>query len=128
MRKLMAFLIILASAPATAAVQMPDFNPDKTCHEAFGEKGTRPSGRLLRICLESEQKHYNLSRTAWEYLTEDSAQACDAQVKRAIGRAHVVRRFNYPGLVDPYAELWLCVDKRLKAEDAHRPPKPFQKW
>jgi hypothetical protein len=129
MRRLVIFLSLFAVAPAGAAnAPMPDFDSGKTCQDVFGQKGTRPSAHLLKICLQSEQKHYNLSRTGWEYLTDESAHFCETHVDGAIIRARAIRRYNYPGLVDPYTELWLCVSKRMKLEEAKQPPKPFQKW
>jgi hypothetical protein len=130
MRKLMVLLTLFAPAPAWAenGVRMPDFNSDETCHSAFAPKGTRPNSALLKICVQSEQKNYNLARTAWDYLSSDAAQFCDAQHKAAMERARAIRKYNYPGLVDPYTELWLCVNKRMKAEEAKAPLKPFQKW
>jgi hypothetical protein len=130
MRKAIVFVTILVASPASAqnVMPLPNFDSEKTCREAFGPTGTRPNGHLLKTCLESEQKNYNLSRIAWEYLSQASAQLCNDHVKQAMARAQATRKFNYPGLVDPYTELWLCVSKRMKVDEAQRPPKQFQKW
>lgn len=106
----------------------PDYDSNKTCNEVFAESGTYPSKTLLKICLHSEQRNYNMSRTAWEYLSTQSAQYCSSRVQDSIQKARKNHKFRYAGLVDPYTELWICVDKKMHDEAAQDRPKPVEKW
>lgn len=131
MRKIIALLAIFAPGGFCLAgndISFPNFDSNKTCNDAFSPSGTYPSWQLLKICLRSEQRNYNMSRIAWEYLSVRSAQDCDRQLAESIQKAHKTRKFRYDGLVDPYTELWLCIGRKMREEEAQAQPKGVEKW
>jgi hypothetical protein len=109
-------------------VEIPSFDSNRSCNAAFGQDGVHRSALLLKICLRSEQKSYNLSRAAWDYISPETTRLCDERVKRASLRARAIRKFGYEGLVDPYTELWQCVEMQMRVEESRAPAKAVEKW
>ncbi len=130
MRALLTATLMVVSTASLAenTVPMPEYDSDKICREIFASKAPNQRSDLLKECLESEQRHYNLSRVVWDYLTPDSAQFCVDNMKRVQTNAEHVRIMNYQGLPNPYTQLWSCISLRMKIDEAKRPPRPFQKW